>query len=130
MANTPYDSIYGRERTYFLNNLECQVYDMKIHSNTLPRVLDSLGELHTMTNGCIEMAALLEDHCFEKICRDLQPILAQGIAVLREDGGAVTRAIVADHIEGVVPLSVRDPIAWGRMRAAKACCDAGSGSRL
>ena len=65
------------------------------------------------------MAVLLEDHCFEKICRDLQPILYNRIMVLRDDSSVVARAIVADQIEGVIPLSIRDPVDWGRARAGE-----------
>jgi hypothetical protein len=118
MANTPDDSIYAKERTYFLNNLECQVYALKRHPDSLPRVLESLVELRTMTHGCIGMAVLLQDHCFANICLNLQTILQTGIALLREDGSAVTRGNVAEQIENAVPLSIRDPIAWGRVQAA------------
>lgn len=119
MANVPGTSIYGQQRTYFLNNLEYQVYDLRFRPETLPRIISALGELHAMTDISIEMAALCEDHCFEKICQDLKPILHAAILALRRDGSVEARLHFASQLEEVVPLSIRDPLAYARAQAVQ-----------
>lgn len=116
MANTQ-GSIYVKQRTYFLNNLEYQVFDLRFRPETLPRIIAALGELHAMTDICIEMAALGQDHCFEKICQDLKPILHAAVLALRRDGSVEARLHFASQLEEAVPLSIRDPLAYARAQA-------------
>jgi hypothetical protein len=107
MANTPEDSIYGMQRTYFLNNLQWQVGGLKNQQKPLQPILASLSELLTMIPGSIEMADLLGDTRFVQICLDLQPLLTEGMRLLRANGDPHTRAFVAGQLESAVPISIR-----------------------
>lgn len=111
--------MYVQQRTYYLNNLEYQVNDLRFRPETLPRIILALGELYTMSDISIEMAALCEDHCFEKICQDLKPVLQAAIFALRRDGSVEARLHFASQLEEVVPLSIRDPLAYARAQAVQ-----------
>ncbi|KAJ5794206.1 hypothetical protein N7457_000805 [Penicillium paradoxum] len=111
------DSVYAKERTYYLNLLECQVNDLRWMPERHLQVIERLVELHNLTQGYITASHLLEDACFHQICCTLQPILSSAILTLRRDSDPVSGYRIADELENAVPLAVRDPLAYSRARA-------------
>ncbi|EKV12714.1 hypothetical protein Pdw03_1555 [Penicillium digitatum] len=109
MAILARDSVYWRERTYYLDLLQTQVVQLRSVPDCRLHVVDRLRELAQMTPGYIEASLLVGDTIFHRICCALQPLLPTAIATVSRDFDPVSGYRVADVLEGTVLLEIRDP---------------------
>lgn len=119
MACAAPDSIYARERSYYLDLLQRQIYELRFNPDSRLQVVSRLGELLNLTPGYIEASNLLQDTCFHQICCTLNPILQNAMVALRADNDPSTGYKVSDELENAVPLMVRDPLAHARAEAGR-----------
>ncbi|KGO75229.1 hypothetical protein PITC_010820 [Penicillium italicum] len=103
------DSIYRRERSYYLDLLQTQVVRLRTDPGRRLHVVEQLRELAQMTPGYIEASLLVGDTLFHQICCTLQPMFMAVIVTLLGDSDPVSGYRVADALEAAVPLEVRDP---------------------
>ncbi|CAI7610433.1 unnamed protein product [Penicillium glandicola] len=95
MTRAAPDSVYARDRTYFLNLLQRQVMDLRSGPSLRPLVIERLRELSQMIPGCIEASHI--------------PIFHIVIAILCQDDDPIRGYIVADQLERAIPVEIRDP---------------------
>ncbi|KAJ5490263.1 hypothetical protein N7453_011088 [Penicillium expansum] len=103
------DSIYCKERSYYLDLLQVQVVQLRTDPGRHLHVVEQLRELSQLTPGYIEASLLIGDTLFHQICCALQPLFLTAIATLVGDTDPVAGFRVADALEDAVPLEVRDP---------------------
>ncbi|KAJ5589203.1 hypothetical protein N7537_011881 [Penicillium hordei] len=109
MAITAPDSIYRKERSYYLDLLESQIVQLRTDPGRRLHVVEQLRELSQLTPGSIEASLVVGDTLFHQICCDLEPLFLAGVVSLLGDTDPVTEYQVADILEAAVPAEVQDP---------------------
>ncbi|KAJ5951156.1 uncharacterized protein N7479_009569 [Penicillium vulpinum] len=109
MTCPAFDSIYNRERGYFLDLLQRQVLELQACPDHRPRVIEAIRELASMVPRYLGASQVLGDTRFFHICCALQPILYSALVTLCEDNDPIKGLMVAGLLESAVPWEVRDP---------------------
>ncbi|OQD63081.1 hypothetical protein PENPOL_c010G00167 [Penicillium polonicum] len=109
MAITAPDSIYRKERSYYLNLLQAQVVQLRTLPGCRLHVATQLRELSRLTPGYIEASLVIGDTVFHRTCCNLQPLFLHAICSLAGDSDPVTGYQIADMLEAAVPAEVRNP---------------------
>ncbi|KAI3198415.1 hypothetical protein CBS147311_6441 [Penicillium roqueforti] len=103
------DSIYCKDRSYFLDLLHAQIMQLRSKPGLRFQVAEKLRELSLMTPGCIEASDIVGDTVFHRTCCALQPIFYTAIATLLGNISPVCVLRVADELEAAVPLEIQNP---------------------
>lgn len=114
MTNNVGQALYAYERQNLLEKLGDQVYCLKFHPKDNIQTLTALGKIQPLIAKCLQMAVTAEDTEFEKVCRDLEPVVIDGIESVRKDESPKNQLEFARQIQGAVPLALRDPTAHAR----------------
>ncbi|KAJ5517161.1 hypothetical protein N7527_008721 [Penicillium freii] len=110
MAITAPDSIYRKERSYYLDLLQTQVMRLRTDPRRHFDVADQLRELSRLTPGYIQASLVVGDTVFHRVCCNLQPLFLNAIcSLVREHFDPVTGYQIADMLEAAVPAEVRNP---------------------
>ncbi|CAG8886233.1 unnamed protein product [Penicillium egyptiacum] len=109
MTKPAADSIYVRERAYFLDLLVTQIVKLRSDPGNRLFVVQGLRELSRLTPGCIEASRVVGDTLFHQICCTLQPLFQPAVATLLADIDEFDGYRVSDALEGAVPPEARDP---------------------
>lgn len=103
------DSIYRRERSYYLDILQSQINRLRTNPARRLQVVDHLKELSQLTPGCIEASLVIRDTVFHRACCNLQPLYLNAIRTLLGDSDPALGYQVADMLEAAVPAEIRNP---------------------
>lgn len=103
------DSIYRRERSYYLDILQSQINRLRTNPGRRLQVVDHLKELSQLTAGCIEASLVIRDTVFHRACCNLQPLYLNAIRTLLGDSDPALGYQVADMLEAAVPAEIRNP---------------------
>ncbi|KXG45610.1 uncharacterized protein PGRI_033770 [Penicillium griseofulvum] len=79
MSGVAFDSLYARDRAYYLDLVRRQILELVAVQPDIPTIVEGLRELSAMTPGITETASFLGDWLFHGTVVALEPIIHRAI---------------------------------------------------
>ncbi|KAJ5185679.1 hypothetical protein N7491_006450 [Penicillium cf. griseofulvum] len=118
MSGVAFDSLYSRDRFYYLDLVRRQVLELLARQPDITTIIEGLRELSKMTPGLTESAIFLDDWLFHGTLCALLPVIHSAIASLTgECVDIVVTSAISQRLLEAVPVEIRrdpyiPPLSW------------------